>query len=98
MKRVKREYRNRRVYFLQYAPTPIAHWQTDDYRSKYINWISSNNFYKYFGTVLPEIDTFSKYIKENIPGARVVYDMLLMLYGIEFESDSTFAWFMLKYA
>lgn len=98
MKQPKREYRNRRVYFHQYSPDTPAHWQTDEYRSTDIKWVYSDSFYKSVENPLHDLETFGQYIKENIPGARLVYDMLLMLYGIEFESDDTMTWFMLKYA
>lgn len=98
MKKPNRTYRDRRVYFMQFAPNPMATWQRDDYTSEDINWISSDMFYKSFLTPLNEIEKVSKHIKQTVPGARLVYDMLLMLYGIEFESDDKLTWFMLKYA
>jgi hypothetical protein len=97
MKKSKREYRQRRLYFEQYAPNPMAHWQRDDYTSPDIKWIYADVFYKSVENPLHDLETFGQHIKENIPGARLVYDMLLMLYGIEFDSDDKLAWFMLKY-
>ena len=103
MRKPKREYRNRRVYFQQFAPNPMAHWQTDDYKSPDIKWLTVDKYLKCVTLDYPYPDdgngnAVAEYIKENIPGARLVYDMLLMLYGIEFESDDTMIWFMLKYA
>jgi hypothetical protein len=100
MKKTKREYRSRRIYFYQYATSQLAHWQNDNYTSKDIEWFSTPRFYEFLknegGT--HDMEKFGKYIKENIRGARLVYDMLLILYGIEFESDSARSWFMLQYA
>jgi hypothetical protein len=102
MKKIKREYRSRRIYFYQYATDRLAHWQMGDIHadaSKDIEWFSTPRFHQFLTDGrLNDMENFGKYIKENIRGARLVYDMLLISYGIEFESDSARSWFMLQYA
>ena len=103
MKKLKRKYWKRRVYFEQYAPAPMAHYQYDigqEYEDA--PWITVDIYYKIVPDELKYLHTnrgkeFANFIKETLPGGRLVYDMLLMLYGIEFDSDETLTWFKLKY-
>lgn len=103
MRLVKREYWDRRLYFEQARPASMARYQCKiRWEYENISWIDADVYYKivpYHLIALP-VDhrtELADFIKEAIPGGRLVYDMLLMLYGIEFAREEDLTWFRLKW-